>query len=61
MRSTDSPVLSIDGLVKDVGPLASLDGKMLRVVSDLSLVAGRGEITALLVPTGPVRPPSFAM
>lgn len=52
MRSTDSPVLSIDGLVKDVGPLASLDGKMLRVVSDLSLVAGRGEITALLGANG---------
>lgn len=52
MRSTDSPVLIIDGLIKDVGPLASLDGKMLRVVSDLSLVAGRGEITALLGANG---------
>ncbi|MFJ4207728.1 ABC transporter ATP-binding protein [Paenarthrobacter sp. NPDC089675] len=52
MRSTDSPVLTIDGLIKDVGPLASLDGKMLRVVSDLSLVAERGRITALLGANG---------
>lgn len=48
MRSPDSPVLTIDGLIKDVGPLASLDGKMLRVVSGLSLVAERGQVTALL-------------
>ncbi|MEV7604274.1 ABC transporter ATP-binding protein [Paenarthrobacter sp. NPDC089322] len=52
MRSPDSPVLTIDGLVKDVGPLASLDGKMLRVVSGLSLVAERGQITALLGANG---------
>ncbi|MFJ4026091.1 ABC transporter ATP-binding protein [Paenarthrobacter sp. NPDC089989] len=52
MRSTDSPVLTIDGLIKDVGPLASLDGKMLRVVSGLSLVAERGQITALLGANG---------
>ncbi|WP_347107447.1 ABC transporter ATP-binding protein [Paenarthrobacter sp. S56] len=52
MRSTDSPVLTIDGLIKDVGPLASLDGKMLRVVSGLSLVAERGRITALLGANG---------
>ena len=29
----ESPVLTISGLVKDVGPLPTLDGKMLRVVS----------------------------
>ncbi|MFK0006221.1 ABC transporter ATP-binding protein [Paenarthrobacter sp. NPDC090520] len=52
MRSTDSPVLTIDGLIKDVGPLASLDGKMLRVVSGVSLVAERGQITALLGANG---------
>ncbi|WP_427169724.1 ABC transporter ATP-binding protein [Arthrobacter sp. 92] len=52
MRSTESPVLSISGLIKDVGPLASLDGKMLRVVSGLSLTAGRGQITALLGANG---------
>ena len=52
MRSPDSPVLTIDGLVKDVGPLASLDGKMLRVVSGLSLVAERGQVTALLGANG---------
>ncbi|MDD7833604.1 MULTISPECIES: ABC transporter ATP-binding protein [Paenarthrobacter] len=52
MRSPESPVLIIDGLIKDVGPLASLDGKMLRVVSGLSLVAERGQITALLGANG---------
>lgn len=52
MRSPHSPVLAIDGLIKDVGPLASLDGKMLRVVSGLSLVAERGKITALLGANG---------
>ncbi len=52
MRSPESPVLSISGLVKDVGPLPTLDGKMLRVVSGLSLVAERGQITALLGANG---------
>ncbi|MEV7662388.1 ABC transporter ATP-binding protein [Paenarthrobacter sp. NPDC089316] len=52
MRSPESPVLTIDRLIKDVGPLASLDGKMLRVVSGLSLVAERGQVTALLGANG---------
>ncbi|WP_211880574.1 ABC transporter ATP-binding protein [Pseudarthrobacter albicanus] len=52
MRSPESPVLSINGLVKDVGPLPTLDGKMLRVVSGISLVAERGQITALLGANG---------
>lgn len=52
MRSPKSPVLSINGLIKDVGPLPTLDGRMLRVVSDVSLVAGRGEVTALLGANG---------
>ncbi|WP_461174808.1 ABC transporter ATP-binding protein [Arthrobacter sp. Z1-9] len=52
MRSPHSPVLSISGLVKDVGPLGSLDGKMLRVVSGVSLVAERGQVTALLGANG---------
>ncbi|HKS03414.1 MAG TPA: ABC transporter ATP-binding protein [Arthrobacter sp.] len=52
MRSPKPPVLTIDGLIKDVGPLPTLDGKMLRVVSDVSLVAGRGEVTALLGANG---------
>ncbi|WP_028267335.1 ABC transporter ATP-binding protein [Arthrobacter sp. MA-N2] len=52
MRSPESPVLRIDGLIKDVGPLASLDGKMLRVVSGLSMFAERGQITALLGANG---------
>jgi ABC-2 type transport system ATP-binding protein len=52
VRSPKSPVLTIDGLIKDVGPLPTLDGKMLRVVSDVSLVGGRGEVTARLVAIG---------
>ena len=52
VRSPESPVLTISGLIKDVGPLASLDGKMLRVVSGLSLVAERGQVTALLGANG---------
>jgi len=52
VRSPKSPVLAIDGLVKDVGPLPTLDGRMLRVVSGVSLVAGRGEVTALLGANG---------
>jgi ABC-2 type transport system ATP-binding protein len=52
VRSPESPVLSINGLIKDVGPLPTLDGRMLRVVSDVSLVARRGEVTALLGANG---------
>ncbi|MBT2531256.1 ABC transporter ATP-binding protein [Arthrobacter sp. ISL-48] len=52
MRSPESPVLSISGLIKDVGPLASLDGKMLRVVSGVSLAAEAGQVTALLGANG---------
>lgn len=52
MRSPQSPVLSISGLIKNVGPLASLDGKTLRVVSGVSLVAERGQVTALLGANG---------
>ncbi|WP_427117143.1 ABC transporter ATP-binding protein [Pseudarthrobacter scleromae] len=52
MRSPLSPVLSINGLIKDVGPLSSMDGRMLRVVSGVSLSAGRGQVTALLGANG---------
>lgn len=46
------PALAIHGLVKDVGPLPSLDGRMLRVVSDISLKAHAGQVTALLGANG---------
>ena len=52
VRFPQSPVLSIHGLIKDVGPLSSLDGKMLRVVSGVSLIAERGQGTALLGANG---------
>ena len=32
-----NPLLSIDGLLKDFGPLASLDGRMVRVLNGVSL------------------------
>ena len=52
----------ISGLVKDVGPLSTLDGKMLRIVSGTVPVAERGKVTALLGATArgrrrlPMRP-----
>ncbi|MEC5180688.1 ABC transporter ATP-binding protein [Arthrobacter sp. CG_A4] len=52
MRSPESPVLTVSGLIKDVGPLPAHDGKMLRVVSGISLVAERGQVTALLGANG---------
>lgn len=48
VRSAAPPVLVIDSLVKDVGPVTALDGRMMRVVAGLSLTAHAGEVTALL-------------
>ncbi|MFJ3957885.1 ABC transporter ATP-binding protein [Arthrobacter sp. NPDC090010] len=48
MRSAAPPVLVIDSLVKDVGPVTALDGRMMRVVAGLSMTAHAGEVTALL-------------
>jgi ABC-2 type transport system ATP-binding protein len=44
--------LVISGLVKDVGPIAALDGRMKRIVSNISLQARFGEVTALLGANG---------
>lgn len=52
MLRSDSPCLQIDGLVKDFGPVPSLDGKMLRVIDGISLEAFPGRITALLGANG---------
>ncbi|HEY8294687.1 MAG TPA: ABC transporter ATP-binding protein [Micrococcaceae bacterium] len=46
------PALIIDGLIKDVGPVPGLDGRMKRVVSDVSLTAHYGQVTALLGTNG---------
>jgi ABC-2 type transport system ATP-binding protein len=46
------PALVVDGLIKDVGPIAALDGKMKRIISGISLTAHRGQVTALLGANG---------
>ncbi len=52
VRKTDSPALEISGLIKDVGPLPALDGRMKRIVSNVSLKAHFGSVTALLGANG---------
>lgn len=47
-----SPALVIDGLIKDVGPVPALDGRMKRVISGLSLNAKFGQVTVLLGSNG---------
>ncbi|WP_285724902.1 ABC transporter ATP-binding protein [Psychromicrobium xiongbiense] len=47
-----APALQVVGLVKDVGPVPALDGRMKRVVSDVSLTANFGEVTVLLGSNG---------
>ncbi|ALE92084.1 ABC transporter [Arthrobacter alpinus] len=51
---TQSPTLALDiaGLVKDVGPITALDGRMKRIVSNISLQAHFGAVTALLGANG---------
>jgi ABC-2 type transport system ATP-binding protein len=46
------PCLDIQGLVKDLGPVAALDNKMVRVLDGVHLRAFPGEVTALLGPNG---------
>jgi len=46
------PALVIDGLIKDVGPIPALDGKMKRIISGISLTAEHGNVTALLGANG---------
>jgi ABC-2 type transport system ATP-binding protein len=50
--NSDTPALVIDGLIKDVGPIAALDGRMKRIISGISLSAHRGQVTALLGANG---------
>jgi ABC-2 type transport system ATP-binding protein len=51
VRNTE-PCLSIEGLIKDVGPVSAQDGKMVRVLDGVDLAARRGEVTALLGANG---------
>lgn len=46
------PALIIEGLIKDVGPITALDGRMKRIVSNISLRAHFGQVTALLGANG---------
>lgn len=52
MTNFPTPALEIIGLVKDVGPVPSLDGRMKRVVSNVNLTAKFGQVTALLGANG---------
>ena len=52
MTKTLSPALEISGLIKDVGPLPAMDGRMKRIVSNISLKAHFGAVTALLGANG---------
>ncbi|WP_299165198.1 ABC transporter ATP-binding protein [uncultured Arthrobacter sp.] len=51
MRSS-SPAVEVSGLVKDFGPVSSLDGKKIRVLDGVSLCAEKGQVTALLGANG---------
>ncbi|MFJ6279031.1 ABC transporter ATP-binding protein [Arthrobacter subterraneus] len=49
---SSSPAVEVCGLVKDFGPVSSLDGKMVRVLDGVSLRAETGRVTALLGANG---------
>lgn len=49
---TTAPALEIDGLIKDFGPVGSLDGRMVRVLDGVSLNASHGAVTVLLGANG---------
>jgi ABC-2 type transport system ATP-binding protein len=48
----DEPCLRITGLIRDLGPVPGLDGKMIRVLAGVDLTARRGQVTALLGANG---------
>ena len=49
---TATPALEIEGLIKDFGPIASLDGRMVRVLDGVRLRADHGKVTVLLGANG---------
>lgn len=52
MPDVPTPALLIEGLIKDVGPVPALDGRMKRVLSDVSLRAHHGQVTVILGTNG---------
>ncbi len=51
MTATE-PSLIVESLRKDFGPVAALDGRMVRVLNGISLTAHRGAVTTLLGSNG---------
>jgi ABC-2 type transport system ATP-binding protein len=49
---TSFPALLVEGLIKDFGPVAAFDGKMVRVLDGVNLTARHGQVTALLGANG---------
>ncbi|MCO1338345.1 ABC transporter [Kocuria polaris] len=47
-----APALVVDALHKDFGPVAALDGRMIRVLHGVSLRADRGSVTTILGTNG---------
>ncbi|WP_102157502.1 ABC transporter ATP-binding protein [Zhihengliuella halotolerans] len=47
-----APALVVDALRKDFGPVAALDGRMVRVLHGVSLCADRGSVTTILGTNG---------
>ncbi|MCY0905270.1 ABC transporter ATP-binding protein [Arthrobacter sp. H14-L1] len=52
MSKPTAPALIIDGLIRDVGPIPALDGRMKRIISGVYLTARFGQVTALLGANG---------
>ncbi|GAA3695503.1 ABC transporter ATP-binding protein [Zhihengliuella alba] len=50
--SSSTPALTVDGLRKDFGPVAALDGRMVRVLHGIGLRAEFGAVTTLLGTNG---------
>ncbi|WP_309079907.1 ABC transporter ATP-binding protein [Zhihengliuella sp.] len=50
--SSSTPALTVDGLRKDFGPIAALDGRMVRVLHGIHLRAEFGAVTTLLGTNG---------
>lgn len=52
MVSSSAPALAVESVRKDFGPVAALDGRMVRVLHGVSLRAERGAVTTILGTNG---------